>query len=869
MKVLNFVIASFFFFTLHGMDVIEFLDAREAGKYGTEDEIAERLEKRQLLTKLLGKGKTQSQPSRISPRNGQRPESPTVSDSDKRVSARQQPPRISPRTEPLAVGNPDKRGSSAGNQQLSRPISPRNGTQAESPLGSPEEKGSLIGNPQPRISPRNGTQAESRVGSPEKKGARPLSQQGAEISGIEKPVHPKISVEKPLETVQVLLDNGKEAAIPKPLVEHLQALQFIPNARSNGQLEKLPFLRQSQALEPMCALFKLNKLYSEEAEADMATQKFRTDIIHWAMIRPAWDRSATPEEIWGVYKLEQKEKNSFRLKNQLDATIRMKFPKEVRAFFPCFTRDDIHALELDKFDSFTLSVMRQLVHMIYNFYTYVSPTKLTKWNETLEYDADLHQALINLLKYCDRTFYGQQIGFLKIHTLITLAKHWKIHPIARAIAEFKPEKLDAAFIAPDEVELLTRHAPHKLFLAGLFRSLVERNPESEDLNKALETCFSPDAQDASFEKLLRDARECSQLDKKLVEILRTSCSVVDYKKISDASLHTNFSQALLINGRYLVGMNTKVTITDLQKKTEIPEQEKVVAEYTPPTALVGIVPFDKDSFVIVAKNHVMCIGLKEGTCETRWEFERNLDPIQALCVISNAQDNERLLIAGRRWTQLFDRRGKPVQPPLIQNQMESFLGAAEASIQEDPAAPAQMLIKAMTINGPYVCASLTDNSLLMWHFDAQNDMQRKLDNRISSNATKGYSAIKTQMCINDGKKDRRVIISYADRVVLFACDSGMLLGELKSPNNTALCFAQIKEDIMAIGYSNGELRIWDLAAPKNAPEIIDLKGVNQPIINLSYAKGTLTAVLQNGAAIQRFLKKHATSSDWMQKFPKA
>ncbi len=600
----------------------------------------------------------------------------------------------------------------------------------------------------------------------------------------------------------------KEVSVKRDLYTHLERLHFLT------QTQPVKIALEEQGLEVIKLLAEHLKLFLQEANGEPVTKKmWATDLIHWTMMN---------KDLW-YYSLEDLRKRFFVsiAKPALslmtkDQQIKMRMPSQLVEFFPCLKkREDIHALDLGKFDSFTLSVMRELLHLIYNHMRHKGQLL---WDEQMEYDEDLNVAILKLLQYYEAC------GSVQLTTLTSLGCLWKIHPIAYgALSLFLQDgkKIDAKDfterVSPAEFEVLTRHKRHARHLLGLLRLLSDKYPNDPLLDKALYSCVSSIVQAQLFMRpeYVKMAESWPALETELLAQLRSMYSVENYKNIKE----------VFLGGRAL-----------------------------DTSGLVGAAPLDEDSFIVVSKNKVISYRVPDFTIIS--EFNYDADTITAFCVVSGTQ----ILLAGRKRVIIVDLKGKLINS-LHANTDLTF---QYENIENDD--PHQPIIEGVAVNGPFISAHLSDGTLWLWSVGQKCE---KIVHQISPEKAKLYGPIKTAICI-DGRK---VVIGYANRVVgLWSIETGALIAQLETQmeNDIPLCIVPLNEKTVAIGYANGVVRTWDLESlpqdvSKNSSKVISPL-CSKPVAHLSFSRGTLSIAFKDGEMKSLFMGEYASLQDWLRKF---
>lgn len=637
----------------------------------------------------------------------------------------------------------------------------------------------------------------------------------------------------------------KEVSVKRDLYTHLEKLRFLT------ETQPFKIALEEQGLAVIKLLAEHLKLFLQEANVESVTKKmWATDLIHWTV---------TNKDLW-YYSLEDLRKRFFVsiAKPALslmtkDQQIKMRIPSQLVEFFPCLKkREDIHALDLGKFDSFTLSVMRELLHLIYNHLRHKGQLL---WDEQMEYDEDLNAAILKLLQYYEAC------GSLQLTTLTSLACLWKIHPIAHgALSLFLQDgkTIDARDfterVSPAEFEVLTRHKWHARFLLRLLRPLRDKYPNDALLDKALYSCVSSIVEAQLFLKpeYVKMAESWPALETELLAQLRSMYSVENYKNIHNGFDTASLSNAFLLKGCYLVSVqNDLLSISDL-----LPKEALLGSRTLDAGLLVGVAPLDEDSFIVVAKNKVTCYKVPDLTIIT--EFNYDADTITAFCVVSSTQ----ILLAGRKRVIIVDLKGKLINA-LHANAVLTF--QYENIENDDPHLPKQPIVEGVAVNGPFISAHLSDGSLWLWSVGQKCE---KIVHRISPEKAKPYGPIKTALCI-DGRK---VVIGYANHVVgLWSIEAGALIAQLETQmeNDIPLCIVPLNEKTVAIGYANGVVRTWELESfpkelSKNSSKVIS-PFCSKPVVHLSFSRGTLSIAFKDGEMKSLFMGEYASLQDWLQK----
>lgn len=161
----------------------------------------------------------------------------------------------------------------------------------------------------------------------------------------------------------------------------------------------------------------------------------------------------------------------------------------------------------------------------------------------------------------------------------------------------------------------------------------------------------------------------------------------------------------------------------------------------------------------------------------------------------------------------------------------------------------------ITANKDYIDAWSPDNTLHTWSSSKPYD---SLKNRIPHDTKR---VVRTIWRLDE----RRIMVSYTNNPILvWSCETGKAIAKLdpEHDNDTALCFTALTEKQIAIGYKSGLVLNWDIS--KSTNQIIAFKA-HKPVINLSYAQGTLTIIFEDGEIRNLFMNEYASFRDLLKK----
>lgn len=308
--------------------------------------------------------------------------------------------------------------------------------------------------------------------------------------------------------------------------------------------------------------------------------------------------------------------------------------------------------------------------------------------------------------------------------------------------------------------------------------------------------------------------------------IRNTFSFENSKLMHVGKQKATFSKALFLNDRYLVGaLSNWVAVAD----THNPEKKLIFSHQV--AELIDITPLDRDSFALTEKNRVHCVTLIDGKCTVTC-FDYLTDTIRAVCALNT----DYLILVGEKGTVIVDRNGELIHTlPKEAAQQNSII----------------------TVNKGHIDAWSADNSLQSW------------------SSSKPYNSVQNRLP-NDNKRvvknilrldDRRIMVSYTNSPVLvWSCETGKVITKLEPEydNDTALCFTAFTEKQIAIGYKSGLVLNWDISNPKPTNQIIAFKA-DKPVINLSYAQGTLTIIFEDGEVRNLFMNEYASFRDLLKK----